>query len=306
MGVRLLRRREPEADASAGLQVASVAPDAELGHFRHGPYSMWSAVRYILILSILLWWLPTFGQMIAGYIGGRRAGGPWRGVIAALLPVAIIVGIAWGSEHGTFSGWFGAIAAIPAGLGAAVSAAIPPATPYVDFVLAYLGAFVNSLRGTLSTGSNGYLVTIVFAYIGGILADQARREASVGRGTSVGISISQPFFAPLRNPSPPSWDAHKAARFEDLRKIPVSYARVAPARGHAPKVHGAQADSGDEEGPGPHREAHREPKGKPGRKPESSAEAKPEPKGLDPHAKEIATRKWVERALRQYETAHRR
>jgi len=51
-------------------------------------YNFWSAVKYTFGLSLLLWWLPVFGQMIAGYVGGRRAGAPWKGMIAALLPVA--------------------------------------------------------------------------------------------------------------------------------------------------------------------------------------------------------------------------
>jgi len=52
-------------------------------------YSFWSAVKYTFFLSILLWWLPIFGQMIAGYVGGRRAGTPWKAVVAAMIPVAI-------------------------------------------------------------------------------------------------------------------------------------------------------------------------------------------------------------------------
>src|SRR2546422_6965012 len=91
MGMGQKRHREPEADASAGLvshrTTAHEYPDNELGHFRHHPtYSLWGAVKYILVLSVLLWWLPTIGQMIAGYIGGRRAGGQWRGVVAGSPP----------------------------------------------------------------------------------------------------------------------------------------------------------------------------------------------------------------------------
>jgi len=290
------RRREHEADASpdviTGRQVREY-PDAELGHFHHrAAYSMGSAMKYILVLSLLLWWLPTIGQMIAGYVGGRRAGGPWRGVVAAILPVAFIVVLAWGAERGLLAPWLGALTGIPAGIGAFLATVVPPAAPFVAFGLSYLEAFVRSLQGTLALGSNGYLVTIVFAYIGGILADQARREASTGQRTSVGINISQPLLAPLRHPFA-GWAREEPERFEDLRKIPV---RAAAASPEAPrtakkpqKVETRSEDSGPEEGARP-----------------AAAPTKPERKELTANEKEAATRRFVERALRQYEVAHRR
>ena len=36
--------------------------------------NMVAGMWYVFILSILLWWLPVFGQMISGYLGGRKAG----------------------------------------------------------------------------------------------------------------------------------------------------------------------------------------------------------------------------------------
>ncbi len=295
------RHREAEADAPGGLvshrTVAHEYPDNELGHFRHHPtYSIWGAVKYILVLSLLLWWLPTIGQMIAGYIGGRRAGGPWRGVLAAVLPVAFIMFLAWGVDNGYLAPYVTNLTLVPGTIGHAVAAAVPPASPYVDFVLAYFAAFVAALKTTLSMGTNGYLVTVVFAYIGGILADQARREAGVGRGTSVGVSISQPFFAPWRRPSL-EWEGDHPEHFDRLQRVPVrgaAEAREAPASRPKPhKVDAHRPDSGPEEGARPAGDPRPEPK-------------LPERKELTPHDKEVATRRFVERALRQYEAAHRR
>lgn len=294
-------RREAEGKPPHAVKIVPEYPDAELGTFRHHPtYSMWGAVKYVLVLSLLLWWLPTFGQMIAGYIGGRRSGGPWRGVFAAILPVLLIVLLAWSAQRGFLGPWLASLTAIPGGIGGFLAEAVPPAAPYVTFVLGYLAAFVAALQGTLAMGSNGYLVTIVFAYIGGILADQSRREAGTSKGTSVGIAIHQPFFGGLRNPST-AWEGGRPRpeAFEDLAKIPVANARLTPPP--RPKVDARRANAGPEEGPR-------------GRHPTQEVAAKggprPEPKAPDSHekeiAREIATRKWVERALRQYETAHRR
>ena len=298
MGMRKRRAvAAPAEDLVTHKRAAPEYPDNELGHFRHHPtYSIGSAVRYVFVLSLLLWWLPTIGQMIAGYVGGRRAGGPWRGVVAAILPVAVIVALAWGWDRGYLAPYLGGLAAVPSTLGQAVSAAVPPATPYVDFVLAYFAAFVGALKATLSMGTNGYLVTVVFAYIGGILADQARREAAIGRGTSVGVSITQPFFAPFRRPYP-EWEGDHPEHYDHLRRIPVRSAEpAAPASRPKPhKVDAPRAVSGAEEGLRPAGD------GKP--KPEPK---QPERRELTPHDQEAATRRFVERALRQYEAAHRR
>jgi len=42
------------------------------------------------IVSILLFWLPLGGSAIAGYVGGKNAGGVTRGLTAAILPGIIL------------------------------------------------------------------------------------------------------------------------------------------------------------------------------------------------------------------------
>ena len=295
-------RRGHEGEGSHAVKLAPEYPDEELGRFgHHASYSMWGAMKYVLVLSVLLWWLPTFGQMIAGYIGGRRSGGPWRGVVAAIIPVVLIVILAWGADRGLLGPWFVSMTAIPGAIGGFFADTLPPAAPYITFVLGYLAAFVDALKGTLAMGANGYLVTIVFAYIGGILSDQSRREAGASRGTSVGISITQPFFGGLRNPSTAWQGRHHPDQFDDLARIPVANARPAPSV--RPKVDARHGDAGAERGSGVRL-------ARAGKDSAAKPEPKPELKARESHekevAREIATRKWVERALRQYETAHRR
>src|SRR5437667_124878 len=82
-------RRRPQSHRPG---VYRIEVDGEAGRF-HGdgaPFSFWSSSRIILILSFLLWWIPPAGPMIAGYVGGRRAGSPIKAVIAALMPVFAI------------------------------------------------------------------------------------------------------------------------------------------------------------------------------------------------------------------------
>lgn len=45
---------------------------------------------WMLLLSVLLFWLPALGPLIAGYVGGKKAGGTIRGIFAAILPTLLV------------------------------------------------------------------------------------------------------------------------------------------------------------------------------------------------------------------------
>lgn len=51
-----------------------------------------SGIFWMFLISILLFWLPGFGPLIAGIVGGKKAGGLINAIIAVFLP-AIIMGI---------------------------------------------------------------------------------------------------------------------------------------------------------------------------------------------------------------------
>ena len=55
--------------------------------------SVASGVVWMMFLSLLLFWLPLLGALIAGVVGGKKAGGVGPGVTAAVLP-AIALAIA--------------------------------------------------------------------------------------------------------------------------------------------------------------------------------------------------------------------
>ncbi len=44
------------------------------------------AMAWMMGLSVLLFWMPVLGGLIAGFVGGRKAGGVGRAVAAAILP----------------------------------------------------------------------------------------------------------------------------------------------------------------------------------------------------------------------------
>lgn len=167
--------------------------------------------------------MPTFGQMIAGYVGGRRAGGPWRGAIAAFIPVAIFLAVTGMAHNGILTNEVSAIAGIPSFLAASVSTNVPVLAPYIEFITTYVTTFVASLSLTLQLGLNGYLVTVIFAYIGGVVSQQRRKEmgfARAGVPTVISVAPHQTVFG--NAPSTPSgwYDTHPES-LRSMRKIPV-------------------------------------------------------------------------------------
>jgi hypothetical protein len=145
-------------------------------------YSFWSASKYVLILSLMLWWLPMFGQMIAGYVGGRRAGGPWKGVAASIIPVVCLYAVITGFDSGVLPSHAFGVAIAPSAIGASLTHSIPFISPYLQFSADYIGSFVKMLEGSSPYGINVYVLTVAFAYIGGVLAEQNRRELEYNSG----------------------------------------------------------------------------------------------------------------------------
>jgi len=53
--------------------------------------SILSGIFWMFLISILLFWLPGFGPLIAGIVGGKKAGGLLNAIVAVFLP-AIVLG----------------------------------------------------------------------------------------------------------------------------------------------------------------------------------------------------------------------
>ena len=188
--MRTLRKNARNNDQHAErkrvpYKLASYEQDHEGKKFKSSKvvFSFWSASKYVLILSLMLWWLPMFGQMIAGYVGGRRAGSPWKGVIASIIPVVALYGLMAGFSSGFFPSHISGVAIAPAAISAALTHNIPFLSPYLHFSSEYVGAFVKGLAGASPYGINTYVLTVAFAYIGGVLAEQNRREIEYNSGS---------------------------------------------------------------------------------------------------------------------------
>ena len=51
--------------------------------------SIGSAILWMFVLEILLFWIPFVGSFIAGFVGGRKAGDVGNAMIAVFLPIIV-------------------------------------------------------------------------------------------------------------------------------------------------------------------------------------------------------------------------
>jgi hypothetical protein len=52
-----------------------------------------SAMVWMFVLSLLLFWLPLLGMFIAGLVGGRKAGSVGTALLAVFLPGLVVAGL---------------------------------------------------------------------------------------------------------------------------------------------------------------------------------------------------------------------
>jgi len=336
------RRRSRSHRGSSHPGLFRIEVDNEIGRYHEGPaFSFWSSSRIILILSLLLWWIQPAGPMIAGYVGGRRAGAPWKAVIAALMPVFAIVIANYAYAHNFAARQIDFVASLPLMLGDGAASILPFLGPYRDFMITYIQGFVEALRTTFGMGTNGYLMVILFAYIGGLIGEQTRRELAsrAGGSQSVGLNLPWPFVharptdyeaveeeyeedaVPVRHRHPVHAKAHPivvesrgsrrrgSPRLEDLRKVPAEASGV--RRERRPSKARSHRESEDEDDEEMEEESVR------GRHParahgEARRETAQEERREAPHREsrpakprsrdeEIAIQRFVERALRNYD-----
>jgi hypothetical protein len=180
----LFRRRSKDDDEVTtsllrrGVYRVSDIEDEEIKKFKGAGmvYSFWGAVKYTFVLTLLLWWLPIFGQMIAGYVGGRRAGSPIKAIVAAFVPVVTIFTIMYLFSSGMLPSQINGLTINPELLFANFGAGVPYIEPYLQFAGLYVQSFMGMIGSLNLFKIDNYIVLIAFAYIGGVLAQQTRRE----------------------------------------------------------------------------------------------------------------------------------
>src|SRR3989475_13113053 len=68
------------------------------------------------------------------------------------------------------------VASLPMVVSDGASSILPFLAPYKEFMVAYMRGFVEALTSTFGMGTNGYLMVVIFAYIGGVVAGPPPRR----------------------------------------------------------------------------------------------------------------------------------
>ncbi len=214
------------------------------------PFSFYAAVKVTFVLSLLLWWLPIFGQMIAGYVGGRKAGSPNRGMLAALIPVGLFSMAIYGASIGVLPP-LSFLCDSNGPLLAAFSEDLPALGAVMGAVIAYLESFLAAVGSTTSLHINSYIITVAFAYVGGILAEQNRREMDYVRQYAPPVSRvqSRTSFESFEECMPVKGRAVREARVGGSR--PARQRRTASESTFSGLLHRAEANDPNRERPSP-------------------------------------------------------
>ena len=141
------------------------------------PYSLGEAVSYAFVLTVSLWWIPVVGPMLIGYLTGRKAGGPIKGLIAMSVPIIAYffaiyaIGVGWIHVPPIVSSYFsGSI------LGALGNEAIIPYIKQSTTVAISVG---TNIEQYLYYAPPSFFIMFSFAFIGGAMSRQIILEKGI-------------------------------------------------------------------------------------------------------------------------------
>jgi hypothetical protein len=159
--------------------------------------NIFGAIRWTLMLSMLLWWIPLIGQALAGYVGGRVAGTPARGMVATLMAALALIGVMMVISSGLIGG-FDFLNTEPGELIVAVGMDFPLLGWLLTGILMFMQGFFSVFGATTSMKINVYIITVAFGLIGGILADRHAKEAAKASSENGGRFMPRSLAAYLK------------------------------------------------------------------------------------------------------------
>ncbi len=173
-----LKNRSSGTSIFRRASVKGVA-EAVLGTDQKGQRSVYdtrSGTLLTIVLLFILGWIPMIGHMVAGFVGGRRAGSPTRGFVAAFvgtMSVLLVLFLIVESIRGINS----ALINDPEGEIAVLTASAPLLQQLCTMFLDYTRDLFGSVDFSINYAT--YMITIPFGIIGGIFADQAQKETRI-------------------------------------------------------------------------------------------------------------------------------
>jgi hypothetical protein len=150
--------------------------------------------------------------------------------LAALFPLIFIFCISMAFDAGYIPTEVSGFVIDPEALMNGAGANIPFVGPYLAFATMYIDSWMGAIQSITLLKVDNYIITIAFAYIGGIIADQTRREmefiaAHSGHETNIVVGREHPVDqAPvrargLRYTRPSGKQAQGSSRFESMSNV---------------------------------------------------------------------------------------
>ena len=131
-------------------------------------YGIVRGMTWTVILSALLFWLPVLGPATAGYVGGRKAGGPLRGIIAVAIPALVMAIVLAAIAEG--------IGLVPSGLLSGTDIDLEGAADLPVRAVPILGSLQQSMGVWVSSPPDIFFIMAAFAIVGGALSSLRSRE----------------------------------------------------------------------------------------------------------------------------------
>lgn len=179
---------------------------------RKYPYSIGAAISYAVVLLLTLWWLPVIGPIVIGYITGRKAGGPVKGVVAMSVPIllyfAFIFAVSQGLVHIPFifsTNFIGSIVSILHSL---------PIFSFLSYIDATLKLAMHAgtyFENYLYYAPPSFFIMLSFSFIGGAVSRMVILERGifpekkswlVKKERISGEDVPQPFHAKVITAQP--------------------------------------------------------------------------------------------------------
>ena len=144
----------------------------------------------VVVLALALSWIPYVGPIVAGFVGGRRAGSIVRGFVVGVFGSLLVFGIAFLLNLGLmklfepqYQSFMDTLEAIS-----------PSIVVGLESISSYLSDNFVTVASDISVSvqTQTYASILGFAMIGGVFADQARKELRIIVSQSMDVNRPRP------------------------------------------------------------------------------------------------------------------
>ena len=121
------------------------------------------------VMALLLWWVPYLGPMAAGFMGGRKAGSMYRGILVGVVSCVLILLVTGLLSVGVAALYTGDFAGPVQDFSVVLYDALGLLSDYLETFIIVTDTGFEFDQGT-------YFLLGAMSFIGGVFADQARKE----------------------------------------------------------------------------------------------------------------------------------